>query len=272
MSKAVRMDLSRYMNLRECPTCLGARLKKEGAVRDRRREKGSTSAGLPIRECSGFSDGDSTLPAGTPRDGAGDEGDPTAAPFSAGRRNGLPLSLDRAPRPLRRRGPADPAGHADRVGAGRRPLRPRRADRRPPPAGQRPPDRDPEASARHGEHGPRRGARRGHDTESRPGHRHGPGAGVDGGQVVFQGTPEEICRRGLADRGVPLGRRAIAVPETRRSLTGQFIVLEGRTSEQPPGDGRPNPRRRLHRGHRGLRLGEEHDGDRDPLTRRSPGG
>ncbi len=34
----------------------------------------------------------------------------------------------------------------------------------------------------------------------------GPGAGVDGGEVVFQGTPEEICaKRGLADRGLPLG-------------------------------------------------------------------
>jgi len=56
----------------------------------------------------------------------------------------------------------------------------------------------------------------------------GPGAGVDGGEVVFQGTPEEICLSENSLTGAYLsGRKAIAVPETRRSLTGRFIVLEG---------------------------------------------
>jgi len=56
----------------------------------------------------------------------------------------------------------------------------------------------------------------------------GPGAGVDGGWVVFQGTPAEICRSETSLTGAYLsGRRAIAVPRSRRPPTGRFIVLEG---------------------------------------------
>ncbi|MCE5282705.1 MAG: excinuclease ABC subunit UvrA [Deltaproteobacteria bacterium] len=56
----------------------------------------------------------------------------------------------------------------------------------------------------------------------------GPGAGVDGGWVVFQGTPAEICRSETSLTGAYLsGRRVIAVPRSRRPPTGRFIVLEG---------------------------------------------
>ena len=44
----------------------------------------------------------------------------------------------------------------------------------------------------------------------------GPGAGVHGGQIVAQGTPEEICSNAQSLTGQYLsGRRTIAVPETR---------------------------------------------------------
>jgi len=56
----------------------------------------------------------------------------------------------------------------------------------------------------------------------------GPGAGVDGGRVVFQGTPAEICSSETSLTGAYLsGRRSIAVPRSRRPPTGRFIVLEG---------------------------------------------
>jgi excinuclease ABC subunit A len=56
----------------------------------------------------------------------------------------------------------------------------------------------------------------------------GPGAGVDGGEVVFQGTPAEACASEVSLTGAYLsGRKSIAVPEKRRSPTGRFIVLEG---------------------------------------------
>ena len=56
----------------------------------------------------------------------------------------------------------------------------------------------------------------------------GPGAGLDGGSVVFQGTPEEICQSEESLTGLFLsGKRSIAVPERRRPHTGRYIVIEG---------------------------------------------
>ena len=56
----------------------------------------------------------------------------------------------------------------------------------------------------------------------------GPGAGFDGGDVVFHGTPEEICQCDKSLTGLYLsGKIVIPVPEKRRSMPDRFIVLEG---------------------------------------------
>jgi len=56
----------------------------------------------------------------------------------------------------------------------------------------------------------------------------GPGAGFDGGDVVFHGTPEEICQCDKSLTGLYLsGKFVIPVPEKRRSMPDRFIVLEG---------------------------------------------
>ncbi|MBW2649004.1 MAG: excinuclease ABC subunit UvrA, partial [Deltaproteobacteria bacterium] len=56
----------------------------------------------------------------------------------------------------------------------------------------------------------------------------GPGAGLNGGEIVFHGTPEEIRRSDVSLTGKYLsGRLAIPVPETRRPLSGRFIIIEG---------------------------------------------
>jgi len=56
----------------------------------------------------------------------------------------------------------------------------------------------------------------------------GPGAGLHGGEIVFQGTPEEIRRSDVSLTGKYLsGRLSIPVPEHRRPLTDQFIIIEG---------------------------------------------
>jgi excinuclease ABC subunit A len=58
----------------------------------------------------------------------------------------------------------------------------------------------------------------------------GPGAGLEGGEVVFQGTPAEILESKTSLTGGYLsGRLNIPVPEKRRALPGRFIVLEGAT-------------------------------------------
>ena len=56
----------------------------------------------------------------------------------------------------------------------------------------------------------------------------GPGAGAHGGEVVFQGTPEEILKddKSLTGRFLS-GKNIIAMPAKRRSIEGRHIVLEG---------------------------------------------
>lgn len=56
----------------------------------------------------------------------------------------------------------------------------------------------------------------------------GPGAGVHGGEVVAQGTPQEIMENKSSITGAYLsGRKAIAIPEKRREGNGNFLKIKG---------------------------------------------
>jgi excinuclease ABC subunit A len=56
----------------------------------------------------------------------------------------------------------------------------------------------------------------------------GPGAGTQGGEIVFEGTPGEILQSDDSLTGRYLsGKESIALPSKRRSLTGRYIILEG---------------------------------------------
>ncbi|MEV2907693.1 excinuclease ABC subunit UvrA [Paenibacillus larvae] len=56
----------------------------------------------------------------------------------------------------------------------------------------------------------------------------GPGAGIHGGQVVSQGTPEEVTKDEKSLTGQYLsGRKFIAVPAARRKPNGKWIELKG---------------------------------------------
>lgn len=56
----------------------------------------------------------------------------------------------------------------------------------------------------------------------------GPGAGVHGGEVVAQGTPEEVARNKLSITGQYLsGKKQIAVPKKRRSGSGKKLSIIG---------------------------------------------
>jgi len=64
----------------------------------------------------------------------------------------------------------------------------------------------------------------------------GPGAGLEGGHVVFQGTPSEILESETSLTGRYLsGRLGIPVPHKRRVPAGRFIVLEGATENNLQG-------------------------------------
>ena len=56
----------------------------------------------------------------------------------------------------------------------------------------------------------------------------GPGAGIHGGYVVAQGTPREVMRNPNSLTGKYLaGEREIAVPRRRRQLTGRWLTIKG---------------------------------------------
>ena len=56
----------------------------------------------------------------------------------------------------------------------------------------------------------------------------GPGAGVQGGRIVFQGTPQEILASPESLTGRYLsGEEYISIPAKRRVHNGRYIILEG---------------------------------------------
>ena len=136
---------------------------------------------------------------------AGAQGGPGPAGLPARRRPALPVAGPRGGHPVRWRGAADPAGHADRLRAGGRALRARRAVDRAAPARQPAADRDADAAARHGQHAHRRRARRRHDPRGRLGGRHRSGRG---GARRAGGAQRHRRRPGVArhvtDGGLPV--------------------------------------------------------------------
>ena len=55
----------------------------------------------------------------------------------------------------------------------------------------------------------------------------GPGAGRNGGEVVFQGTVDELLKSDAERRSVDLGRHRITVPEVRRKGSGKKLRVKG---------------------------------------------
>ncbi len=56
----------------------------------------------------------------------------------------------------------------------------------------------------------------------------GPGAGVHGGELVAEGTVQDICAAPRSITGAYLsGRKKIEVPRTRRSGNGKFLEIKG---------------------------------------------
>lgn len=57
----------------------------------------------------------------------------------------------------------------------------------------------------------------------------GPKAGRRGGEVVFQGTPDEMLRSDTLTASYLNGRLSIPIPDTRRPGNGKFLTLRGAT-------------------------------------------
>lgn len=55
----------------------------------------------------------------------------------------------------------------------------------------------------------------------------GPGAGVNGGEVVFEGTPEEMLASDTLTSSYLNGKRNIEIPSVRREGNGEFLKIKG---------------------------------------------
>ncbi len=56
----------------------------------------------------------------------------------------------------------------------------------------------------------------------------GPGAGINGGQVMASGTPKQVARSAKSITGQYLsGKRYIPIPKKRRAGNGEFVTLSG---------------------------------------------
>ncbi|SCM59514.1 UvrABC system protein A {ECO:0000255/HAMAP-Rule:MF_00205} [Petrimonas mucosa] len=63
----------------------------------------------------------------------------------------------------------------------------------------------------------------------------GPFAGQRGGEVVFEGTPEEMLRKNTLTSNYLNGKIAITIPQVRRKGSGKKLVLEGATGNNLKG-------------------------------------
>ncbi len=96
----------------------------------------------------------------------------------------------------------------------------------------------------------------------------GPGAGVHGGEVVCQGTLDELLAcEGSLTADYLSGRREIPLRKTRRKGSGKYRHRPRRHRQQPPVRHRRLPARHLHLRHRGQRLAASR---RSPSTRSTP--
>ena len=55
----------------------------------------------------------------------------------------------------------------------------------------------------------------------------GPGAGVNGGEVLFQGSPEEMMKSRTLTADYLSGRKRIEIPSSRRNGSGKFLEILG---------------------------------------------
>ena len=200
VSEDTRREVEHFMTERACPTCGGSRLRSETLSIKIAGRSIADVVRFPIKAARQFFD---TL-ALSERDMAIarrvlKEIRERLGFLSAGRAR-LPDARPARRHALRRGRPAHPPRHPDRLEPGRRPLHPRRAVHRAPPAGQRPAPRHAQAPARPRQHGAGRGARRGDHAGGRL--RRGPRA-----RRGRAGRPRGRGGHARRDHGEP-GRRS----------------------------------------------------------------
>ena len=231
-SESIREMLESYMNMRPCPDCDGARLKKESLyVRFNGKSIAEVSA-MSVKQAVAFfaapklsrqEEEIGRLILKEIRERLG---------FPGRCRAGLPDARPRLGEPLGRRGPAHPARDANRLEPGRRAVYSRRAVDRIASARQPAPARDAQAPAQPRQHRAGGRARPRHDARGRPSHRHGPRRGRarrPPGRARHARAGD--AQRGVADRPLSQGRTRDSDAATPPPAFGALAHDQGRARE-----------------------------------------
>ena len=255
-------EMEPYRALRTCPACQGDRLQAgepcrpcQGPSHRRVRRSADRRCAARIRSARAHRP---RIDHRRPHP----EGDSGSSPVSQRRRRWLSHARPERRDAVRRRRPADPPGHADRLEPHRRALRARRAIDR--PASARQPAR---CSPRLAASRPRQHRALSSSTTRRRSARpttssiSGRAPGEHGGEVIFQGTPAQLLGAGRIEGGT----RAAA------SLTGAYLRGERRI-ETPPRAAAPDCKGELVDPRRAREQPEEHRrrDSRSGVHRRSP--
>ena len=135
-SFAIQWELEQYMNYQTCPDCNGSRLRKESLAIKVAGLNIHEITRMSIKQALAFFDGPHAHGKGDRHCPADPEGDPRAPRVHGPRGPRLPHARPRRGHALRRRRPAHPARHADRLVPRGRALYPGRTEHRPAPARQ----------------------------------------------------------------------------------------------------------------------------------------
>ena len=223
-----KRELEGYMRVSPCPACNGKRLKdKVLAVRiDGKSIIDVTD--LPVAGSAALFRNLKLTDEGAGDRAPDHQGDPVPARLPGKSRPRVPHALPERRDALRRGSAKDPARDPDRLEPDGRPLRPRRALHRAPPARQPETDRDAPDPARPREHGARGGARRGHDPVRRARHRHGPRCRARTAATLLRKGTRSRSRRtkSPSPASTSSGTKKIDVPEQRRAPK-KYITIKG---------------------------------------------
>ena len=147
-SEGVREFLEAYMNMRPCPTCDGARLKKESLFVRFNNKSISEVTAMSIEQALAFFAAPKLSAQEAEIGRTHFERNSRAPEFPRRRRPRVPHPRSPVRQSLRRRGPAHPSRHPNRLEPRRRALHPRRAVNWTPSARQSAPARAPSSASR----------------------------------------------------------------------------------------------------------------------------
>ena len=266
-SEEIRAEMEESMRITPCEACAGMRLRPEvlsvfvGGLHI------AAVAALSVREARAWFEELAPGGQGGRHRREGPEGDQGAPGLPGRRRAGLPDPGPLRRHPQRRRGPAHPPGHPDRLQAAGRHVRAGRAQHRPAPARQPEAAAHPQGDARPGQHRAGGGARPG----DHPGARTTWWTWAPGpASTAATWWPRAPPRRSAAAKPPSPARSCAAaeripVPAPAARPPGASLQVLRGPGEQPAQGGRGLPHRPVHLRHRRLGLGQEHPGERDPL-------